>query len=107
MSCSTAHLWDHAGGIHLEGQPGLDLLLQGLGNNAIELGQDLHGELRVDALLSDQLVERIRQGNAEAVGTGVSAMACSPRRARAGSQQTGLSEPAKIPSMAVQIVVVV
>ncbi len=59
------------GEIHLEGQPGLHLLLQGLGDNAIELGEDLHGELRVDALLSDQLVERIRQGNAEAVGTGV------------------------------------
>jgi hypothetical protein len=39
--------------------------LQRLGNNAIELGQDLHGQLRVDPLVPDQLVQGIRQGDAE------------------------------------------
>ena len=44
--------------------------------------------------MSDQLVERIRQGNAEAVGTGVSAVHPHPD-VRASPQQTGLSKPGK------------
>ena len=63
--CST-RTSDQRSGNHLERQPRLDLLLQSLGNDAVKLGEDLHGELRVDALLADQLVQGVRQGDTEA-----------------------------------------
>lgn len=56
------------GGNHLERQARLDLFLEGLSNDAVELRQDLHGELRVDALVPDQFIQRISQGSAEAAG---------------------------------------
>ncbi len=63
---------------HLECQPRLDLLLQRLGNNAIELGEDLHGELGVDALFADQLVQGVCQSDAEAAGRQGNMSANSP-----------------------------
>jgi len=100
---------------HLERQPRLDLLLQRLGNNAIELGEDLHGELGVDALLADQLVQGICQGDAE-TAWGDEGM-CQPTapvflyprpspptmRPRRPAHP---SEMADLPSMAIEIVIV-
>lgn len=46
---------------YLERHPRLDLVLQHLCDTAIEVAQDLHRKLRLDAALSDQLVEGIHQ----------------------------------------------
>lgn len=46
---------------YLERHPRLHLVLQHLCNAAIEVAQDLHRKLRLDAALSDQLVEGIHQ----------------------------------------------
>lgn len=54
-------------GNHLKRQPSLNLVLKGLSNDAVKLGQDLHGKLRVDALVPNKFIERIRQAGAEAM----------------------------------------
>lgn len=51
---------------YLERQPGLDLLLEDVCDRAIEVGEDLHRQLRVDAVVCDQIIERIRERRAEA-----------------------------------------
>lgn len=53
--------------IHLEGQTALDVLLQRLGDGLIKVAQDLHRQLRVDALLADEVVESIRQSETDAM----------------------------------------
>jgi hypothetical protein len=68
------------------------------------LGEDLHGELGIDALLADQLVQGIRQGDAETVGTGTK-LAQGPlleMRAHRASLRK-----ADLPSMTIQIVIVI
>jgi hypothetical protein len=55
---------------HLECQAGLDLLLESLGNGLVKVGQDLHGQLRVDALSADQVVEHVHECEADAVRVG-------------------------------------
>ena len=66
--CLGAPLAGSGRGNHLESQSSLDFILQSLGNDAVKLGEDLHGELRIDALLPDQLVQGVGQGNTEAMG---------------------------------------
>lgn len=51
---------------YLEREPGPDLLGQNLGDDLVKGGQDLHGQLRLDAALVDQVIKGIRQGQAEA-----------------------------------------
>lgn len=51
---------------YLECQPGLDLLLEDVCNRAIKVGQNLHGQLRVDAVVCNQIIEGIRERRAEA-----------------------------------------
>lgn len=46
---------------YLERHPRLHLILQHLRNASIKVAQDLHRKLRLDAALSDQLVEGIHQ----------------------------------------------
>jgi len=46
---------------HLEGQPGLDLLGERIGHNAVKVRQDLHGKLGIDPIRGDQFVQRVRQ----------------------------------------------
>lgn len=48
---------------HLERQPRLDLLLQDLGDSFIEMRKDLHGQLRIDAMLGNQVIESVCQGS--------------------------------------------
>lgn len=48
--------------IYLELKSTLDVLLKRLGNSLVEVAQDLHRQLRVDALLANQIVQRISQG---------------------------------------------
>jgi hypothetical protein len=57
---------------HLEGHPVLDVSLQRLGNGLIEVAEDLHGKLRVDALIADQIVERIRKRKTDAARNRIS-----------------------------------
>ena len=49
----------------LEGQARLDLLAEGLGHDAIEVVEDLHGQLRIELCLLDQLIESLNQRDAE------------------------------------------
>lgn len=55
--------------IHLERQPRLDLVLQRLSDGAIKVGEDLHRQLRVDAVLADEIVKGVSQRIADAVET--------------------------------------
>ncbi len=52
--------------LHLESQARPDLLLKDLGDRPVEVRQDLHGELGIDAVRGDQIVEGICQGGADA-----------------------------------------
>lgn len=52
--------------VTLERQPRLHLLSQHLCNTAIEVRQDLHRELGLDAALADQVVEGVRERHADA-----------------------------------------
>lgn len=63
------------GGIHLERQAGLDLLLQHFGDGAVEVGEDLHGELGIDAVLGDQIVEGVRESGTDATMSSLSTLA--------------------------------
>lgn len=48
--------------IYLELKPALDVLLKRLGNSLVKVAQDLHRQLRVNALLANQVVQRVSQG---------------------------------------------
>lgn len=64
-----------ARGIHLERQPGLDFLLKRLGHDTVKLVQNLDCKLRIDALSTDEVVQRIGQRDAEAAITNHSELA--------------------------------
>lgn len=51
---------------HLELESRLDVLLERFRDGLVKVAQDLHGELRVDALVADEVVERVRQSEADA-----------------------------------------
>lgn len=51
---------------HLELKSGLDVLVQALGDGLVEVSEDLHRQLRVDARAADQVVERIGQRKPDA-----------------------------------------
>lgn len=53
--------------IHLELQTALDVLLERLGDGLVEVGQDLHRQLRADVPVADEIVERVRQSEADAI----------------------------------------
>ena len=53
---------------YLKRQARLDIGLQLLGDGPVEVGNDLHRQLRIHAGLSDEIVERVRQREADAVG---------------------------------------
>jgi hypothetical protein len=53
-------------GIHLELQPVLHVLLKRLSDRLVKGAKDLHGQLRVDALAFDEIVECIRQSEPDA-----------------------------------------
>lgn len=53
-------------GAHLERQARADLLLQDLGDSAVEVGEDLHGQLGIDAVVLDQVIEGVGQSCAYA-----------------------------------------
>lgn len=50
---------------YLELQTVLDVLLQGFGDGLVEVAEDLHRQLRVYALLADEVIERVRQSEAD------------------------------------------
>lgn len=54
------------GPAYLERQSRLDLLLEGFRNGLVEVGKNLHGELGVNALGADQIVEHVHKGEADA-----------------------------------------
>lgn len=51
----------------LERQPGFDILLERFRNRLIKVAQDLHRELRVDALVADEVIERVGQGEPDTI----------------------------------------
>lgn len=51
---------------HLELESRLDVLLERFRDGLVKVAQDLHGELRVDALIADEVVERVGQSEADA-----------------------------------------
>ena len=52
--------------IYLEGQPCLDLIRQNLSDATIEVREDLHCQLRLDAPLADQSIEGVCERHADA-----------------------------------------
>jgi hypothetical protein len=52
--------------MYLEGQPCLDLIRQNLSDATIEVREDLHGQLRFDAPLADEIIESVCQCHADA-----------------------------------------
>lgn len=52
---------------YLKRQARLDLVSEHVGNGLVEVGQDAHGKLRLDAALGDQRVERVCKGTADTV----------------------------------------
>lgn len=56
----------------LEVHPRLDLVCQNLRDGLIEICHDLHGQLRLDATTTDEIVECIGKGDSEAFGMSVS-----------------------------------
>ena len=53
--------------IYLESQARANLLLQNLRDRSVKVGQDLHRQLRVDAVLRDQVIESVCEGSSHAV----------------------------------------
>jgi hypothetical protein len=49
---------------HLKRKPRLDLICEHVGNRLVEVCEDLHGQLGLDAALGDQIVQRVREGTA-------------------------------------------
>lgn len=68
-----------AGATDLECQAGLDLLREDVGDGAVEVGEDLHGQLGLDAALRDEVVQRVCERAAQA------AACVSHQHSRAGS----------------------
>ena len=56
-----------AGATNLERQPCLDLLRKHIGNGSVEVGENLHGELRLYPALSDEVVQRVCERAAQTV----------------------------------------
>lgn len=52
---------------YLKRQPGLDLVLQNIRNGSIKIGENLHGQLRVDAVALNEVIQSVCQGGADAV----------------------------------------
>jgi hypothetical protein len=63
--CKHARL--AAGHPYLECQPRLHLVLQHVRDCAIEVGQDLHRQLRVDAGVRDEVIEGVCESGTDAV----------------------------------------
>lgn len=55
--------------VTLEGEPGLDTIGDGLDEGFVEVGDDLHGELRFDLVAADEVVEGICERGTDAAGT--------------------------------------
>jgi carbamoylphosphate synthase small subunit len=51
----------------LECQARLDLVGKHVGDSLVEVGEDLHSELRLDAALGDEVVEGVCEGAAQTV----------------------------------------
>lgn len=50
---------------HLEGKPSADFIRQHLGDSPVKSGENLHGELGLDAAFVDEVVQRVGQRQAE------------------------------------------
>lgn len=52
---------------YLERQPRLDLVCKHVGDSLVEVCEDLHGQLWLDATLGDQVVQGVGESTAQAV----------------------------------------
>lgn len=57
---------------HLELKTSLNILLQRLGDGLIKVAQNLHSKLGVDTLITDEIIEGIRQSETDTVVNHVS-----------------------------------
>lgn len=57
---------------HLKLKSSFNVLLKSLSDGLIEIAQDLHGKLRVDALVADEIIEGICQSETNAAVNHVS-----------------------------------
>lgn len=55
--------------MHLEAKVCLDFIREHLSHAAVEVRENLHSELRINATLTDEIVERISESNSDAVFT--------------------------------------
>lgn len=53
--------------IYLECQTRPDLLLQNFGDGSVEVGKDLHRQLRVDAVILNQVIQGVCESDADTV----------------------------------------
>lgn len=77
---------------HLERQPSLDLICEYVGDRLVKVGEDLHGQLGLDAALGNQIVQRVREGTAQTVR-------CQP------ACSVSLYQVRAVPASAVELVV--
>ena len=62
---------------YLELQPTLHILLQRLGDGLVEVAENLHGQLRIDAFIADEVIERIGQSEPDTAVVS-KALPCNP-----------------------------
>lgn len=72
------------GSSHLEAEAGLDLVGQHFGDGLVEVHEDLHGKLRLDAALRDERVQRVCEGATETAMTMLTVMRAGGRRRDSG-----------------------
>jgi hypothetical protein len=58
-------MWEERDTTHLERHTRFDLVCKHLRDGFVEVDEDLHSQLRLDAALRDEQVERVCQGLAE------------------------------------------
>lgn len=96
ISCPDA-LWHRSrNASYLECQPRAHVGLQHFGNGPVEVGQNLHRKLGVDAVLCDQVIERIRQSGTDA--------AREASRQSTGSKTKWQGVNSAVPATAVELV---
>ena len=59
---------------HLEGESALNLLCEHIGNGLVKVGENLHGELWLDAALGDEIVKCVCKGAAQAATVSAEAL---------------------------------
>lgn len=70
---------------HLKSQSSFDLILEHIGDRTVEVGENLHRQLWVDASVRDEIIEGVCQSSAEAIQSSVSQSVVGYSRERFGA----------------------